>query len=162
MEIQILKELIKGWDSERLSKAYRNWIIRCQDEKSIEKVKKYNEQINAVLVEWSNRSSIRRNDAHRPELGLLKTMGYTVGAEGLKATARRKILKDIIKGPLPLVGDASYMNEWGKDSSSQRIYKLKKCLFGFIHGGQHATHLQALQNWEEDLDWLRTKNYENI
>ncbi|MDC3323252.1 hypothetical protein OAW20_02195 [Gammaproteobacteria bacterium] len=161
MEIQILKELIKGWDSERLSKAYRNWIVRCQDEESIEKVEKYNEQINAVLVEWSNRSLIRRNDTSRPELGLLKAMGYTVGVEGLNANARRKILKDIIKGPLPLIGNISYMSEWGEDSSSVRIFKIQRCLKGFIHGGQHSTHVQALQDWREDLDWLQKKNYEN-
>lgn len=161
MDIKNLKELIKGWDSERLSKAYIKWIIRSQAEENEVKVDKYNEQINAVLAEWSNRPNLGKKGSDRPELGLLKTMGYRVGVEGLHTKARRRILKDVIRGPLPLVGNVSYMNEWGSDSSLQRLYKLENCLSGFMNGGQHSNHFQALQDWEEDLDWLRSKNYEN-
>jgi len=159
MEIKELKKIIKRWDSAQLSHAYRTWVVRMQDQEDQEISERFNKQINAVLTEWSGRAEhIDIADFGRPELGMLKVMGYTVGIEGLKANARSRIIEDIIANPLPVVGNRSYMYEWGVDNSLKRINKLKKCFKGFIFGGQHARHIEALQDWQDDLEWLSEKS----
>ena len=158
MEIKQLKKIIKRWDSAQLSHAYRTWVVRMQDQEDQEISERFNKQIIAVLTEWSRRTGhMDIADFGRPELGMLKVMGYTVGVEGLKANARRRIIEDIIANPLPLVGNPSYMYEWGDVNSLKRINKLKKCFKGFIFGGQHARHIEALQDWQDDLEWLSKK-----
>ena len=152
------KEKIKKWDDERLSHGYQLYNKRLDEPNYLLKREELESIIELIRDEWGSRSSHDGNYSW-PREGLLSVMGYRVGiTAGIKEDTRRRILKDVISGPLPLVGNKGYMAEWGEDGSNRRIKKTKDCLKGFIHGKQHLNHDVALQEWMNDLDWLN-KNY---
>ena len=122
--------------------------LKAEKEELIEKM------INVIKDEWEGRKAREETKYMSPRNGLLSTMGYKVGIEGYKEKVRRKVLKDVISGPLPLVGNPDYMKEWGEDNSPKRIQKLSNCLIGFSSGKQHETHYQAIKDWKDDLSWL--------
>tara|TARA_Y100000590_G_scaffold447983_1_gene584005 strand:- start:140 stop:613 length:474 start_codon:yes stop_codon:yes gene_type:complete len=152
------KEIIKDWDDERLSHGYQLYNKRLDEPRYILKREELESRIRLIRDEWGSRSSNEGNYSW-PERGLLSVMGYRVGiTEGIKEGIRRRILKDVISGPLPLVGNSGYMAEWGEDGSNERIEKTKNCLKGFVHGRQHLDHDIAIQDWTTDLGWLN-ENY---
>ena len=155
MEIDRFKENIKTWDALRLSNAYQTYRKRLDDPKYSLKEELLENFIDSIRDEWEERKNREGAEYSSPGIGLLSTMGYKVGVDGYKEKVRRKILRDVISGPLPLVGNPEYMEEWGEDGSKKRIQKLKNCLIGFSSGKQHETHRQAVKDWQDDLDWLK-------
>ena len=155
MDINKFKENIKTWDDSRLSTAYQTYCKRYEDPKYTLKEELLENVIHSIREEWQERRNKAGAQYSSPRIGLLSTMGYRVGIGGYKEMVRRKILQDVISGPLPLVGNPEYMEEWGEDGSKKRIQKLINCLIGFSAGKQHETHVQALKDWQEDLDWIR-------
>lgn len=155
MDIKQFKENIKTWSDLRLSSAYQTYCKRLDDPKYALKEELLENIINSIRDEWEERKNREGAEYSSPRNGLLSTMGYKVGMDGYKEKVRRKILKDVISGPLPLVGNPEYMEEWGEYGSKKRIQKLKNCLIGFSSGKQHETHHQAVKDWQDDLDWLK-------
>ena len=154
MNIEKFKQNIKTWDELRLSKAYRVYCKRLAEPNYVLKEELIEQMINVIKDEWEDRKDREGTKYMSPRNGLLSTMGYKVGIEGYKEKVRRKVLKDVISGPLPLVGNPDYMKEWGEDNSPKRKQKLRNCLLGFSSGKQHETHYQAIKDWEDDLSWL--------
>jgi len=154
MEIEEFKELIKSWEDQRLSDAYLTYNRRIEEPKYAINKTALLTMIKAIRQEWEIRKGKEDAEYIKPLNGLLSAIGYKVGLEGVKAEVRRRILKDVISGPLPLVANPGYMEEWGEDGSLKRIKKLKNCLLSFSNGGQHTNHHEAIKDWQDDLEWL--------
>lgn len=103
----------------------------------------------------SPRGSLRGS---RPVIGPLKTLGYTVGENGLPVSRRRDILRFALEGQLPLSISAEVRLDWGPPNSSRRRFKIINSLKGFI-----ALQIErrdgstcAIADWQRDLDWFVT------
>ena len=148
------KEMIKHWHDQRLAKCYQLYNARLDIPSYLSHKQELESRIRLIRDEWGSRNGHDGNYSW-PAQGLLSVMGYRVGiTEGVKEAQRRRILLDVISGPLPLVGNVGYMAEWGEDRSNRRIKKTKDCLRGFMHGKQHLNHDIAIQDWTTDLEWL--------
>jgi hypothetical protein len=95
-----------------------------------------------------------------PESGVLSQMGYHAGKTyGLPATARRRILRDVLDVELvPIASGAeAYVQQWGAPGSRQRLHKMARCLAGFARNAErrNADFSEAIADWKSDLDWLR-------
>ena len=154
MEIGQFRESIQNWSDQRLSDAYLTYNRRIEEPKYAINKTILLSMIKTIRQEWEIRKGKEDAEYIKPLNGLLSAMGYKVGIEGLKSEVRIRILKDVISGPLPLVANPGYMEEWGEDGSLKRIKKLKNCLLSFSNGGQHASHHEAIKDWKEDLEWL--------
>lgn len=101
----------------------------------------------------------------RPELveqSPLHVMGYRVGATGLSPFSRRRILESAYRGNLPSVADAAYMQEWGFRRTRRRLWRMAYHIAMLIRKNKNQTKLQtAVDEWSEDLDWMRTTFYKN-
>ncbi|TKG01205.1 hypothetical protein [Vibrio lentus] len=97
-----------------------------------------------------------------PKIGVLKAVGYTVGAQGLPQADRRTILTNVYMQSLPYVDSRSYMNEWGEPLSSDRLKKMAETLASLTKGAKRKTQAnmkQAIRDWESDLAWLKEQYY---
>ncbi|CAK2007669.1 hypothetical protein [Vibrio crassostreae] len=97
-----------------------------------------------------------------PKIGVLKAVGYTVGAQGLPQADRRTILTNVYIQSLPYVDSRSYMNEWGEPLSSDRLKKMAETLASLTKGAKRKTQAnmkQAIRDWESDLAWLKEQYY---
>jgi hypothetical protein len=93
--------------------------------------------------------------AGSPEIGMLKTLGYSVGdTQPVLRGARQLILQYAIEGHLPVVGGRAHRNEWGEPHTKQRFQKLVNTLWSLLNNPAHRNHERARREWEEDLDWL--------
>jgi hypothetical protein len=91
-----------------------------------------------------------------PQCGLLRTMGYRVGAEHEEEWLRREILKWVLLHEIPFVHSVGYMRQWGAPGSSTRERKLNNVLMGFIEGTWRRTSYgQALKHWHEDKRFVQ-------
>lgn len=97
------------------------------------------------------------------EEGLLKYMGYTVGQQGAYRNQRREVLNYVYNGILPKVRSQEYMDEWGKPQTAERLQKMANSLASFVRNArrrQNADFRQAIQEWEEDLAYLKEQYYD--
>ena len=97
-----------------------------------------------------------------PNIGLLKYMGYSVGRSGLPARDRRRILKSVFTGTLPNVTAADYMAQWGKPRSEVRLAKMARSIAAFCRNARRKARRpdQAIDQWEQDLHWLKRTYYD--
>jgi len=155
MDRELYKERVKERSNEELAQWYRSLNIRVDDRRNSKKVEDSKFVLRLILEEFRQRQDKPNQEFITiPEIGLLKVMGYKVGIEGLKESARRRILKDVLKGHLPLVDSVAYMNEWGDPRSEKRFNKTKNCLLGFSNDPIHRSKTAALKDWQADLNWL--------
>ncbi|HFQ5355573.1 TPA: hypothetical protein ACGVAX_002786 [Vibrio vulnificus] len=97
-----------------------------------------------------------------PQMGVLKAVGYTVGAQGLPQAQRLAILKNVYMEHLPYVESRAYMNEWGEPQSSGRLRKMAETLASLTKGAKRKTQAnmsRAIRDWENDLAWLKEEYY---
>ena len=95
--------------------------------------------------------------------GLLGIMGYRVGINGLSDFQRRDLLSAIYEESLVQCGSPEYMAEWGDNSTSTRLQKLANCLATFTRNAKRrhfAGLAQSIQNWEDDLSFLKKSYYD--
>ena len=155
MDRELYKERVKERSNEELAEWYCSLNIRLDDPRNSKKVEDLKFVIKLIQKEWAQRLDQDNQEfLLHPEIGLLKVMGYTVGSEGLKESARRRILRDVLREHLPLVGSPGYMNEWGDPRSEKRFNKTKNCLLGFLNDPMRKNLNVALKDWQADLDWL--------
>ena len=95
--------------------------------------------------------------------GMLNFMGYKVGTtSGLTTTVREKILTEIFAGSLPPAFPRSYLAEWGRASTSQRLRKMAETISALIRNAKRrrdSTMSVAIEHWEQDLKFLHYKFY---
>lgn len=95
--------------------------------------------------------------------GLLSFLGYHVGANGAEPITRRGILDYIYNQRLPNVESVAYMQEWGAPHTGIRLKKLAETVAAFARNAKRkkANMSTAIDEWEEDLEYLRRKYYLN-
>ncbi len=95
-----------------------------------------------------------------PQKGMLSFIGYHVGDRGLNGDERRKILDFAYAGRLPNVNNQSYMDQWAKPKSLARLRKMAESIAAFCRNRKRKDpNALAVQDWEVDLEYLRTKYY---
>jgi hypothetical protein len=92
--------------------------------------------IGGIELEWQRRAETVSLDP-RPAEGMLAALGYHVGINGEKMAVRRRILKHVLEGELPLVGSAAYTAEWGKPLTRARLDKLTRFFYGMLESAQN-------------------------
>jgi hypothetical protein len=97
------------------------------------------------------------------EEGLLRTIGYRVGNDGIALQLRRDILNHVyISDHLPMVKDVNYMLEWGEKKTAKRLLKIVNLLTYLcrsIKRKKDQDNARAILDWENDLDWLKINFY---
>jgi hypothetical protein len=91
----------------------------------------------------------------------IHVMGYRVGQSGVETGTRRRILRSAFGGPLPIVGNRHYMQQWGEPSSPQRLRKIAENIAAYCRIARHRSGAmgQAIADWESDLAWLKETFY---
>ncbi|WP_318471907.1 hypothetical protein [Photobacterium leiognathi] len=97
-----------------------------------------------------------------PKIGMLKAVGYRVGSCGIKKNERIEILKNVYTQYLPLVESEEYIAQWAKPSSAGRLKKMAETLAALIRNAKRKSvdMSVAIRNWEDDLQWLKDRYYE--
>ena len=154
--------IIEKKSNQALAQYYRTLMKSYVD--SVDSVK--SDDLEAVIeiikMEWMKR--LEEGDQQGlPDEGLMSTMGYRVGdTQGIKAPYRRMIMKEILEGPIPFVGNPAYMLEWGSDGSIERYNKMKRFLTSEIKMPMQKNNYRAISEWKEDLQWLEEVGTEYI
>jgi len=98
-----------------------------------------------------------------PEEGLLAFMGYRVGVtKGEPTPFRQGILDRVFLGTLPPVVDPAYTASWGPAGSAMRLKRIADSLASFAKAAKRRgweIHMEAIREWEGDLDYLRERYY---
>jgi hypothetical protein len=119
----------------------------------------------AIDHEWKKRlegARAKLSPDESPSIGMLATLGYRVGTtNGETKAIRRRILKHVIEGNLPLVGSPGYTSDWGLPNSTKRYSKLIQFLESQLANPANREHERAIIEWGEDLDWAR-QNYPHL
>jgi len=111
--------------------------------------------IEAIESEWRRRVQRTFYFVQLPKVGMLAALGYHVGQGGEKMPVRRRILKHVVEGELPVVSSIAYTAEWGMPLSNERIKKLVNVLTALIDGAKNdPTKKTAVSQWQADRDWL--------
>ena len=97
--------------------------------------------------------------------GVLAAHGYHVGQSGVTASARKKILDDILSVDLQDLRDSAgpeYIDEWGEPHSIPRLMKLANTLAALCRNARRSTRNfdLAITEWEQDLFHLKRRYYD--
>ena len=128
MDIEKYKRIIKQKTNDELAKYFRTIAKRASEISNVAVECDLIMLIGLIKSEWVNR--LYEDDSNGlPSEGLMSVMGYRVGdTQGVKKNYRRLIMREILIGPIPLVGSPAYMREWGTDGSIQRFKKMQRFL----------------------------------
>jgi len=97
-----------------------------------------------------------------PSRGILRFLGYSTGVSAPSASERRAILDDAFLKPLPNVNSAEYMKSFGSPGSAVRLKRLAQSIASFTKNAKKKSQPSlgtAIEQWEGDLEYLRTKFY---
>lgn len=89
---------------------------------------------------------------------VLSTLGYAVGWSGTTVANRRIALRACIVMPDDMVPDGQ-RDFWGSRASHRRVRAIERMISLFISLAEHRTSgswARACEDWEDDLQWLRT------
>lgn len=140
-----------------LEQMYRNCVEAIvRDKANKAGAEKRLEEINAVWRARLSAAAAGQYKADSPETGVLKTVGYQVGGDGLPPDARRQRLDYVMSGELPFVGSPAHMLEWGDPLSLSRYRKLHRVLAGFATSArsQGPRMAAAADDWTQDLAYI--------
>jgi hypothetical protein len=95
--------------------------------------------------------------------GLLSYVGYRVGRQqGAPKHIRLQILDCVFHNNLPRVISPEYMDEWDAPKTAARLHKLAEAIAAFTRNAKRrpdGDFLDAIADWESDLDYLFHKYY---
>ena len=155
--MKVLEKIPTMSDSE-LSVLFANTIEFIYQGKQLdlaEKVKK------AIQLEWMNREeAFQQGDykADNPQTGVLKTIGYKVGNEGVEAEKRKALIDYLLSEQLPPVGSPAHMAEWGLPSSKERYRKSHRVIQVLLSSARTIGNMdKAANEWEEDLRYMESR-----
>ena len=150
-------------DDNKLLRLFHNVIDHLEKGKKIDEASNL---LNQIEHEWKKRLDNYLNGdqkATRPDQGMLKTIGYKVGNDGMIYTKRRLLLDRVINGVLPFCGSPSYMAEWGGAKTKQRFKKLRDVLNQLIFKNKNFPEMDvAVGDWSEDLKYIKDKWHNEI
>ena len=95
--------------------------------------------------------------------GVLDDSGYHVGNAGVERNERHKILTRVFTTKLNNVTSLEYMAEWGTPNSCMRLQKMADSIASFACNAKRQNNprlQQAIDDWEEDLGWLKKTYYD--
>lgn len=145
---------INEMDSTQLSNFWRLCIERLNDPLYQDRKEKIEIQIKLIKEAWKNPDNFNLYKG-RVELGVMGAMAYHVGdTAGVKESYRRDIIREVLIGPIPMVGNPTYMKWWGEDCTDRRLQAIKSFLVDKINSPQHKNHYRAISEWEADLAWV--------
>tara|TARA_B110000503_G_scaffold139953_1_gene229574 strand:- start:2409 stop:2897 length:489 start_codon:yes stop_codon:yes gene_type:complete len=117
--------------------------------------------ISAVQSEWRIRLDLFKQGnykADRPDQGILATVGYKVGNDGVSKEIREYLLDYIITSQLPPIGSPAYISEWGEENSPLRYKKLHRVIRVLASSAISLGNMnKAATEWEEDLLYIEEK-----
>ena len=161
-DLERFKKVIKIKSNRDLAKYYQTLLKRSFVLEEKLKLAECRLVIAEIKIEWSKRLE-EGDQTGYPDEGLMSTMGYRVGdTQGIKAPYRRMIMKEILEGPIPFVGNPAYMLEWGSDGSIEIYNKMKRFLTSEIKMPMQKNNYRAISEWKEDLQWLEEVGSEYI
>ena len=90
-------------------------------------------------------------------------MGYVVGiTNGLEVSERQKLLRKAFEEAIPEVGGDDYMAEWGTPITRVRLWRIAHHLAWLVRSRRRNPVMgYAVNDWENDLDWLKNKFYKS-
>jgi hypothetical protein len=144
-------------------KALGEWFANCLTEhhKSRRRRQGARVTLTCIVAEWGRRTHELPpgTNRDRPELGVLRGVGYSVGRQGRDETTRHLLIDYLMSGiTLPPIKDQSYMAEWGGYRTARRYYKLYRTLDWFSNEYYASDlHTRAVRNWSEDLSYLQAE-----
>lgn len=97
-----------------------------------------------------------------PSRGMLRFLGYATGVSAPSTSERRAILDDAYLKALPNVNSDEYMKSFGSPGSAVRLKRLAQSIAGFTKNAKKKSQSSldtAIEQWEGDLEYLRTKFY---
>ena len=111
---------------------------------------------------FANHGSEDLPELQWPKVGMLKAVGYRVGSYGIQKNERIEILKNVYTQYLPLMESEEYIAQWAKPSSSGRLKKMAETLAALTRNAKRKSRdmSAAIRDWEEDLQWLKDRYYE--
>ena len=150
-------DLIPEKDDNKLLVLFHNAqdILSGRRKAPKEKVRKAQIVINAIEKEWQLRVQLAATGDYKgtlPDIGMLKTFGYTVGNNGEPKWHRKDLLRIVFESELPLVSSPAYTLEWGKPKTRKRFNKLQRTLWGLRAGKSYAEN--AVLDYTDDLEFI--------
>jgi len=113
----------------------------------------------AAIPAWSANETLRGQVDCSP----LTVMGYRVGASGVDTMTRRSILRAALSAPIPSVGGADYMEQWGTPASGTRLRRIAEQLVSNVATHRNRiSHAVAVEDWQGDLRWLKETFYRGV
>jgi hypothetical protein len=118
---------------------------------------------------WPNTNApLGDGHLHQPdwlEIGLLKYLGYAVGAtKGKLRTQRQTILAKVFGlNEIPNFAPSEFVDKWGTTKSSKRLKKMAYSIAAFSKNAKRKRRsimTCAIENWEDDLSWLKIQYYD--
>ncbi len=139
--------------------------------------------LSAIEAEWNRRSDMTRPGdffkwpstsaksgngtfalEQAEQEGMMAYLEYHVGKTSSASTKMRQvILARIFEGVLPPAFPRDYMEQWDKQSSPSRLRKMAASIAAFARNArrrQDGNLDEAIQHWEQDLQFLRERYYE--
>lgn len=126
-----------------------------------QRVQEAEDVIKKIELEWEERLKqylFADEKADRPSRGMLKTIGYAVGNDGVGTVKRQLLLDHLIQGTLPFCGSPAYMAEWGYPNSKKRYRKLRDVLNQLVYKNRNFQEMaSAIIHWQTDLEYIKGK-----
>ncbi len=145
-------------DDNKLTKLFANALEMKRKRKMEENA---DNVIKAVQQEWDKRLKLQKEGRYKadtPDQGVLKTVGYKVGNDGISKEVREYLLDYILTSQLPPIGTPAYIAEWGKESSALRYRKLHRVIRVLASSAKTLGYMiKAETEWEEDLLYIEKK-----
>jgi hypothetical protein len=96
------------------------------------------------------------------DIGVLRTLGYRVGVEGLGEIRRHDLLDDVYTEPLGILRGHPQEAQWGGPASARRLHKLANVIAAFARNAKRRARPPAIAvaEWEADLRYLKKKFYD--
>lgn len=156
--------LLKGGGNEYIRDALFSLTDWCEDQTE-EQISPNHGGHNstAATFEWPTTSTTvsygqLEDDVFPLEIGVLRTIGYTVGlTNGLEQEARRSLLTSFYTTTPNLPDEHPQAVEWGGPSSASRLFKLANTIAAHTRNAKRRKQRPsaAISDWESDLEYLK-------
>ena len=152
--MKVLTKIPQMSDNE-LSILFSNALDLISRDKQVEQAL---EVKKAIQDEWEKRlKAFHTSDykADTPNIGVLKTIGYRVGNDGLPEHKRRILIDYVLSEILPPVGSPAYMAEWGEPETAERYRKAHLVIRVLASSAKTLGNQdKAAAEWEADLEYM--------
>jgi hypothetical protein len=173
---------LENYDHERLRDSWQNCLETIADPKQRTHHQTAYSRLDDIEEEWGRRIQIGDwfpwpstqtqsgngtvDGSEWPEKGVLSYLGYRVGQNGKPTPFRRVVLAQLFSRKVPPVFSQEYLEQWGSPSSSSRLQKMATTIASFTRNAKNrkgrGAYAEAIQDWESDLDYLKSKFYKGV